>query len=240
MWHSWLSIGTRLEQPSQHSPGFTESTQLPTPTWSEPSVSASAPFRYAVEPRKSLIGWHFVSVAKDNRIKEYYYVMSPLYSIAKYNTNVCDELGDGCLWGSLMKPHTYPGQRCLRRLPEEGLCRAGTHSVPHPIVTHWTEKPAVHCQRNSPAGTGCPSKLWGYMWDRDSEDTEYRDTDVRHVVRKEEGVRMKDWMERDKGDERGEWDMERGEKGAREPFVGFLFNWVKEKWASKWFIQVDL
>lgn len=42
-----------MEQPSQHSPGFTESTQLPKPTWSEPSVSASAPFRYAVEHRES-------------------------------------------------------------------------------------------------------------------------------------------------------------------------------------------
>lgn len=89
MWHSWLSIGKRLEQPSQHSLGFTESTQLPKPTWSEPSVSASAPFRYAVEHRNSLIGWHFVSVAKDNRIKDYCYFTFTIYNRVKIQKKKC-------------------------------------------------------------------------------------------------------------------------------------------------------
>lgn len=83
-----------------------------------------------------------------------------------------------------MQPHTYPGQRCLRRLPEEDQCRAGTHSGPHRRVTHWTETHAVRCQRNSPAGTGCPSELWGYMQGRDSEATVYRDMDMRHAARR--------------------------------------------------------
>lgn len=187
MWHSWLSIGNHLEHPSQHSPGFTESTQLPKPPWPEPSVSASAPFRYAVEHCESLIGWHFVSVTNDNRIKDYYYFIFTIYNRAKYNKNMCEKGCDEWVGSSHMHPHTYPGQWCLRRLPEEDLCRAGTHSVPHRRVTHWTETPAVRCQRNSPAGTGCPSELRGYMWDRDSKDTECRDTNVRCGVRKEDG-----------------------------------------------------
>lgn len=91
MWHSWLSIGNRLEQPSQHSLGFTESTQLPKPTRSEPSVSASAPFRYAVEHWESLIGWHFVSLAKDNMIKDdYYFIFTISPSIMERGKiNVC-------------------------------------------------------------------------------------------------------------------------------------------------------
>lgn len=154
-----------------------------------------------------------------------------------------------CAWGSHMCPHTYPGQWCLRRLPEEDLCRAGTHSVPHRRVTHWTETPAVRCQRNSPAGTGCPWELWGYMWDRDSEDTEYRDTNTGHGVRKKgDGwgkwwrvVRTRERTEKDKGDSIGENETEERMWWAECcSFVGFLLNWVKEKWVSKWFIQVDL
>ena len=140
-----------------------------------------------------------------------------------------------CVWGggfvmfvregSRMHPRTYPGQLCLRRLPEEDLCRAGTHSVPHRRVTHWTETPAVRCQWNSPAGTGCPSELWGYMWDRDSEDTGNRDTNVRHgggVGGGRRGTRMS------RGGAGRKW---KGAQWGKDccPFEGFLLNWVKRR-----------
>lgn len=232
MWHSWLSIGNRLEQPSQHSPGLTES-QLPKPTWSEPSVSASAPFRYAVEHRRSLIGWHFVSVVKDNRINDYYYFLCTTYKWARRDTY---KRAHGRVWclapcgGSHSHHHTYPGQWCLRRLPEEDLCRAGTRSVPRRKVTRWTKTPAVRCQRSWPAETGCPSELWGHAVDGDSEDTENRDAHAKH-----RGEKKQEGMKEGRGDARNEGEGSKGGRvgmvgGERCPFVGFLINWAKEKW----------
>lgn len=130
-----------------------------------------------------------------------------------------------------MYPHTYPGQWCLHRLPEEDLCRAGTHSGPHPRVTHWTETPAARCRRNSPAGTGCPSELWGYMWDRAGKDTECRDTSRRHgwgCVGKWRGVRMRDGMEEDKGDARRKRDSRREQRAESFALV-WAFSLIERK-----------
>lgn len=145
---------------------------------------------------------------------------------------VCGQGCDMCVWGSHMHPHTYPGQWCLRRLPEEDLCRAGTHSVPHRRVTHWTETPGVRCQRNSPAGTGCPSELWGYMWDRDSEDTEYRDINMRHGVRRKKMGSGDRWeweqgIEKDEGEARREWGRDVPGKGSESAALLWAFSLIE-------------
>lgn len=177
MWNSWVSKGKRLEQPSQHSVGFTESTQLPKPLWTEPSVSASAPFRYAFEHCNRLIGWHFVSVAASKISAGSY---SPSTEGAEHRGKFMRT--EGCEGRTPTITPTQHSDVCvgfLRRIRVELAHIASLVGEWH-IGQRHTQFVLGEIDQLEPAVL---QSCGGYTWDRDSEDAEDGDTSVRQRER---------------------------------------------------------